>query len=169
MVNLVAGFLKILNSESEPGQISLALCFSMIMGFTPLYSFYNALVLFIVLVVRVNLSSFILGWGIFKGVAYILDPLFHLTGYSILTLQHLQGFWTWAYNIPLLRFARFNNSIVMGSLVISLLLFVPMYIAFNLLIKRYRDHLMVWIEKTRLMQILQTSRIYKVYKGYGSH
>lgn len=165
MVNFVAGILKILNSESEPGQISLAFCLSMIMGFTPLYSLYNVLVLFIVLVVRVNLSSFILGWGIFKGVAYILDPLFHVTGYKILTLESFQGLWTLVYNIPLMRVARFNNSIVMGSLLISLILFVPMYLAFNLLIRRYRDHLMVWIEKTRLMQILQTTRIYKVYKA----
>ena len=34
MLNTLAKFLKILNSETRPGQISLALAFSMIVGFT---------------------------------------------------------------------------------------------------------------------------------------
>ena len=35
MIDAVARLLKVLNSETEPGQISLALCLSMIAGFTP--------------------------------------------------------------------------------------------------------------------------------------
>ena len=40
MIQMVAKVLKILNSESDPGQISLALCFAMVAGLTPFFSLH---------------------------------------------------------------------------------------------------------------------------------
>jgi uncharacterized protein (TIGR03546 family) len=56
MINRVAKLMKVLNSETDPAQISLAVCFAMIIGLTPLYSLHNLLFLFIVLLLRVNLA-----------------------------------------------------------------------------------------------------------------
>ena len=125
MLRAIAKILKTLNSETEPGQISLALCFSMIVGFTPLFSLHNFLVFLLVLVLRVNLSTFILGLILFSGVAYLLDPIFHWIGLAVLTSSGLEGIWTAFYNMTLLRLAKFNNSIVMGSFLFSLVLFAP--------------------------------------------
>ena len=66
MLRAIAKLLKALNSESNPVQISLAFCFALIAGFTPLLSLHNLLVLFLVLILRVNLSAFILGLGVFS-------------------------------------------------------------------------------------------------------
>jgi len=165
VIEAIANLLKVLNSETEPGQISLALCLSMIAGLTPALSPHNLAVLLLVLLLRVNLSAFGLGWAFFSAAAYLLDPLFDRIGLAILTAPALNGLWTGLYNTAWFRLDRLNNTIVMGSLVFALAAFVPALILFNLLIRRYRDHLLAWVRKTRLMQVFQASRFYGVYRS----
>ncbi len=165
MIHRIAKLLKVLNSETDPAQISLAFCFAMIMGLTPLYSIHNLIVLFFLLLLRVNLSTFILGWLFFSGVSYLLDPLFHRIGLAILTTKSLEAFWTSLYNLTIFRLAHFNNSILMGSLLFSLILFIPVFLLSNMLIKRYRDHILAWVRKTRLMQLLKGSKLFQAYEA----
>ncbi len=170
MINRVAKFLKVLNSETDPSQISLAICFAMIMGLTPLYSLHNLVVLFLVLLLRINLSTFILGWLFFSGVSYLLDPLFHRIGLAILTAGSLETIWTSLYNTAIFRLTYFNNSILMGSLFVSVILFVPVFLLSNIFIKKYRDHILAWVRKTRIMQILKGSKLFQAYEavsGWG--
>jgi hypothetical protein len=39
-----------------------------------------------------------MGLVVFKGVAYLLDPLFHWIGLSALTAKPMEGLWTVLYN-----------------------------------------------------------------------
>ncbi|MBC2710404.1 MAG: TIGR03546 family protein [Desulfosarcina sp.] len=165
MIEAIANLLKALNSETEPGQISLALCLSMIAGFTPMLSLHNLLVLLLVLVLRVNLSAFGLGWVFFSAAAYLLDPLFHRVGLAVLTSPTLTGLWTGLYNTTWFRLDRLNNTIVMGSLLFSLVSFVPGFILFNLLIRRYRVHILAWVKRTRLMRAFEATKFYEVYQS----
>jgi uncharacterized protein (TIGR03546 family) len=165
MIDAVARLLKVLNSETEPGQISLALCLSMVAGFTPALSPHNLVVLLLVLVLRVNLSAFGLGWAFFSAVAFVLDPLFHRIGLAILTEPALTGVWTGFYNTAWFRLDRLNNTIIMGSLLFSLVLFIPGYVVFNLLIRRYRENILSWVRKTRLMQAFKATKLFEVYQS----
>ncbi len=165
MLRLIARLLRVLNSETNPGQISLGFCFAMVAGLTPLMSLHNLVVFLLILILRVNLSAFLLGLGVFSGVAYLLDPLFHWYGLRILTAPSLEGLWTSLYNSTLWRLAWFNNTLVMGSMVFSLALFVPLYFLSNSLIRRYRAHVLAWIQKTRLMQIFKASKVYQLYQS----
>jgi uncharacterized protein (TIGR03546 family) len=170
MLKVIAKVLKVLNSETDPGQISLAFCLSMIAGLTPLFSLHNFLIFFLVLILRVNLSAFLLGTVFFSGVAYLLDPFFHWIGLTALTTVPLEGLWTALYNCTLCRLERFNNSVVMGSLLFSLVIFVPMYILGNLVIRRYREHVLSWIQKVGIVRALKASKFYELYQsvsGWG--
>ncbi len=164
MIEAIANLLKVLNSETEPGQISLALCLSMIAGFTPVLCVHNLIVLLLALLLRVNLSAFGLGWAFFSAIAYILDPLFHSIGLAILTAPSLKDLWTGLYNTAWFRLDRLNNTIVMGSLAFSLAAFIPALLLFNLLIRRYREHILSWVKKTRLLKAIQASKFYSVYQ-----
>ncbi|MEW6777728.1 MAG: TIGR03546 family protein [Bdellovibrionota bacterium] len=164
MLTALAKLLKVLNSETDPGQISLALCFSMVAGFTPFFALHNLLVLLLVLVLRVNLSAFSLGTAAFSLLAFALDPLFHQVGLAALTAEGLRGLWTALYNQTLWRVERFNNSVVMGSLIVSIVLFVPAYFASNVLIKKYRENILQWVQKTRLMTWLKATKFYGIYE-----
>ncbi len=165
MIRMIAKLLKMLNSETEPRQISAGFCFAMIIGLTPLLSLHNILVLLLVLVLRVNLSAFILGWILFSGIAYLMDPVFHAIGYQLLTLTAFKGLWTGLYNIGPIRWTRFNNSVVMGSLVVSLALFFPLLLGLNYVIREYREHFLAWVRRTRIAQIIKATRIFSVYKS----
>jgi uncharacterized protein (TIGR03546 family) len=168
MLRATAKLLTVLNSETEPGQISLALAFSLVVGLTPLWSLHNLLVLLIVLLLRVNLSAFLLGTAFFSGVAYLLDPFFHRLGLAVLMAPSLEGLWTSLYNSTLWRIERFNNSIVMGSLLASLALFVPTVLAVNWAIRKYRERVLAKIKKLRVVQALTATRFFQMYRSYSN-
>ena len=142
----------------------------MVAGFSPVFSPHNLLVLLLALILRVNLSAFILGFVVFSGLSFGLDPVFHRAGLAVLTAGSLEGLWTMLYNSTPWRLERFYNSVVIGSLLFSLVLFAPMFVLFKNLILKYREHVLAWIEKTRLMQMFRASKIFKVYQtlsGWG--
>jgi len=165
MLTIIAKIFKTLNSETEPFQISLALCFAMIAGLTPLWSLHNLIVLMLVLILRVNLTTFILAWAGFSGIAYLLDPVLHVFGLNILTADSLEGFWTSLYNSTLWRLTNYNNSLLMGSLITSLGLFVPLFFISNTIIRKYREHILAWVKKSRIVQALKASRFYGIYQS----
>jgi uncharacterized protein (TIGR03546 family) len=170
MVRVFAKVLKILASETEPGQIGLALSFALIAGLTPLFSLHDLPVLFLVLVLRVNLLAFILATLLFSAVAWLLEPVFSWIGLTLLTAQPLERLWTRLYQSPLWRLEGFNNSVVTGSLVISLLLFLPVALLTVSLIRRHRERLLARLRLTRTLQILTASRFYSTYQtvsGWG--
>ena len=134
---MIKAIAKVLNSGTEPGQISLALCLSIIAGFTPVLSPHNLIILLLVLVLRVNLIGFCIGWAIFFSVGHLLTPLFHGIGLAVLTASPLTDFWTGLYNTSWFRLDRLNNTVVMGSLFFSLALFIPCLVVFNLLFRRF--------------------------------
>lgn len=144
-----------LSSDVAPEQISLGIAFAMIVGFTPLWSLHNLLVLFLVMILRVNGPAFMAGIALFSLVGYVLDPLFHQLGNFLLKLESLNGLWVVLYNSTLWRIENFNNTIVMGSLVFSLVFFAPAYLGSIWLIDKYRDHIMAWINKLKLTRFLK--------------
>ncbi len=168
MLKSIAKLLKVLNSETDPAQISLAFCFAMVLGFTPFLSLHNIVVILLVLVLRVNLSAFILGFVFFSGMAYLFDPLFHALGQGLLKAESLQGLWSSLYAGFFWRMTRFNNTLVMGSLTVSIVLFVPFLVLFNRLILKYRGTFLAWVRKTRFMQALRATRLFQTYETLSS-
>jgi uncharacterized protein (TIGR03546 family) len=170
MLKMIANLLKVLNSDADPAQISLALGFALISGLLPFLSPLNLLVLLVVFLLRVNLSAYFLGTAFFAGIAHLLDPLLHRIGLAILTAATLESFWTALYNSTLWRIQRFNNSVVMGGLVFGVICFVPLVLLSNALVRRYREHVLAWVRKTRFMQALTASKFYDMYSkvsGWG--
>ncbi|HBG47255.1 MAG TPA: DUF2062 domain-containing protein [Deltaproteobacteria bacterium] len=167
MIRTVAKVLVVLNSGTAPGQISLALCLSMIAGLTPLLSLHNILVFFLVLGLKVNISSFMLGLAFFSAFAYALDPIFHLIGFKALSIGGLSGLWTSLYNITLFKLSNFYNSIVMGSLLFSIVVFIPLLLSLNYAIRKYREHVLTWLKKTPLAKTITASKFYEYYMSFS--
>ena len=67
MLKMIAKVLKVLNSDADPTQISLALGFALVSGLLPFFSPLSLLVLFVVFLLRVNLSAYFLGTLLFSG------------------------------------------------------------------------------------------------------
>jgi len=168
MIQQIIGLIRIIHSETDPRQISLGFALGMIPGLTPLTSLHNLLVLLAILFFRVNIGAAMLSWGVFKILAYALDPLFHRIGLFLLTgVAFLQGLWTTLYNAPLVPYTRFNNSIVMGSLVFSLFAFYSVYWGGRFMVVKYRETLMERFNRLRIVQVFRASDLYKWYSRYS--
>ncbi len=165
MLDMLAKFLKILNSDAAPGQIALAFAFALIVGLTPFFSFHNLIVLFFVLVLRVNLSAFFLASAFFTLIAYLVDPFSVMIGEYLLMMPELQTFWTDLYQSELARVSQFNHTLMLGSVVIALAAFIPVLLLSRKLVMVYRIQFMAWFEKLRVVQWVKASRFYKIYEA----
>lgn len=165
MIAMLAKLLKALNSDSAPGQIALAFALALVTGLTPLFSFHNVFILLIACLVRINFGAFLLGTLFFSGVAYLLDPAAIALGESILTNPSMQSFFTELYQSDFWRATRFNNTLVLGSLVIAVIAFIPVLLLSKWLILAYRHKLMAWIDKLKITKLLKASKFYKVYQA----
>ena len=165
MIAMLAKLLKALNSDSAPGQIALAFALAIITGLTPLLSLHNVLILFIACIVRINFGAFLLGTLFFSGLAYLLDPAAISLGESLLSNTSYQTFWVDLYQSDFWRATRFNNTLVLGSLVIAIIAFIPVWLVSLWLISMYRHKLMAWVDKLKIMKVLKASKFYKVYQA----
>lgn len=167
MVQYIVRFIRAMNSDRDPRQISLGFALGMVLGLTPICSLHNLLVLLAILFLRVNIGAAILSWMVWSGVAFAADPLFHRFGLFLLTeVRALQGFWTALYNAPLVPYTRFNNTIVLGSLVFSLFAFYPVYVAVCIMIVKYRE---TFLERLKRWKIVQAFRASSLYRWYGRY
>ncbi len=155
---------KVLRAGPSPAQIAGGFTLGMFLGLMPGFNFYRLVICVLILLVDVNLSAVILGWTVFSLFAYLLDPVFHDVGFVLLVNMHwLHGFWTALYNLPVFPISHFNNTVVLGSLVLSIFFAVPVYFLVRLGIIRYREKLDAQIQKMKLIKIIKGSKLFTIY------
>ena len=138
--------------------------FGMIVGLTPFWRLHNILILFIVLFFRVNIGTFLLSFSAFGVLAFALDPTMVSVGEAVLTSEGLQSTWISLYNTDLGQLSQFFHTLTMGSLLVSIVLCPVVLIASKILIVRYREHIMAWIEQLKIVQFLKGTRLFDIYQ-----
>lgn len=147
-------FLKSLNSNSHPGEIAHAVCIGLILGFLPKdNAFWYVLTVFF-LFVRINKASMLLFTLIFGLLAHNFDATFDQLGFYVLNLPSLVPVFSALLDIPFVGFTKFNNTIVMGSFLVSLMAYIPVYIIARIFIKYWRAFLAPAVRKTKLVTFL---------------
>jgi len=165
ILKLLSKLLSILQAGPSPAQIAGGFTLGMFLGLMPFLNLYSLLIFLLLVLINVNISAAMLSWAVFSLFAYLFDPVFHHLGYYLLVqVNWLQGFWTSLYNVPVFPLTRFNNTVVLGSFVISLLLTVPIFLLARLGVVRYREKLEPRVQKLRVIQILKSSKIYEFYQ-----
>ncbi|NRB39169.1 MAG: TIGR03546 family protein [Pseudomonadales bacterium] len=159
---------KLLNADVSPMQIAAGIAMGMILGFTPLWSLHNLLTLFIICMFRINTSAVLVSFAVFSGFAYLLDPVFIQTGEFILAYPELKPLWTSLYQQDIWRLAHFNHTLLMGSLAVSLVLWLPLLFIARLLIIQYRERIMTWVLKSKVVQALKASKWYSSIQAAAS-
>ncbi len=168
-LELLAKLFKVLRSGESPAQISAGFILGMIPGLTPLWNLHNLVVLILLIVLRVNFSAAIFSFLLFSAFAYILDPLFHSLGYYLLVeITGLKDIWTALFNAPVLGLSNLNNTVVMGSFAVSLILMIPMYFLMKIFIIQYRTKIDARLQKLKIVQVVKGSKIYTYYEKIKS-
>ncbi|MFH1369530.1 MAG: TIGR03546 family protein [Elusimicrobiota bacterium] len=159
-LKLLKRIITILQSEISPSQVAWGFALGSIMGLTPFSALHNYFVFVLILMLNVNMSSATLAVIVFSFIGMLMDPLAHKIGYYLLvTNQSLNSTWVSLYNMPVVPFTRFNNTVVLGSLVISLILFLPVYFAAKKFIVYYRAHFKDKVAKWKIMKLFKVSNI----------
>lgn len=163
MFDSIIKLVREISANTDPAQIALAISFAMIFGFTPTWTLHNVLVLLLVSILRVNWAAFFTTWGLFSILAFLLDPLFHTIGYNVLTMDSMKETWTAMYNTNVWHLESFNNTIAMGSLLVSLICFIPVFILSKWLIIKYRKHFVEMVKKSRVLKIVKMNKWIKPF------
>lgn len=139
-----------LNSNAHPGLITHGISIGMLMGFLPKDNLFWYILTIFFLFIRINKASFGLSTFIFSFIAHHFDSIFDKIGYSILTNNKLEPFFAKLLDIPFVSFTKFNNTIVMGSFISGVCLYIPLYFLVRGFLKLWRTTLAPSLRKSKI-------------------
>lgn len=156
-------FIKLLNSDTGNISLAMGLTCGFILGMTPVLSLQSLLVFLIIFIFRIQVGAALIAAFFFKFSAFLLDPLFDAVGRKVLELESLQSFFTTLYNMPIIPFTRFNNSIVMGSAVATIILSPIVFIMSQYMIIKYRETVVARFRETKFWKAVEATKFYQWY------
>ena len=166
LIKQLINLIRLLHSDTGQSQIAAGLAFGVFLGFAPFLSLQTVLVLFVVFLFRVQLGAAFLSAFFFKFVAFLLDPVADPIGRSLLENQSLRPLWTSMYNVPLLPMTRFNDSIVLGSFALSILLCPILYFVFRMLVIKYQTTVVQKFEASKAWKLFKATKLFDWYAKY---
>lgn len=166
LLKLLQSLFKTLHSEGTPGQVAAGMMLGAGIGLSPIMSAHNLVLFAAIVLLNVSFGGGMLGIALLTPVGFVLDPLFDRVGLTLLQAPALQGLWTNWYNIPLVPYTSFNNSVTLGSFVVWLALSVPLYFFFKFAIARYRAKYGERVMNSRFMKGIKASKVYNIYSWF---
>lgn len=167
LIKQFISLIQLLHSENGENQIAWGLALGVFLGFAPFFSIQTLLVLFVVFIFRVQFGAAALSAFFFKFIAFLMDPLADIIGRAALENASLRPLWTKMYNLPVLPMTRFNNSINMGSFILSIILCPILFFIFKKLIIQYRQKILAKMEQTVLWKSFKASKLHTWYAKYN--
>jgi uncharacterized protein (TIGR03546 family) len=164
LLKLIQSIIKTLHSEGTPGQVAAGMALGAALGLTPLMNLHNLIVFSLIVLLNVSFGGGMLGWALFVPVGFLLDPLFDRVGASLLLAPALRPMWTSWYNTPLVPYTNFNNTVVLGSVVLWAVLAIPIFFAARYGVARYRATIGERVRQSKFYQAVTASQVYNWYK-----
>lgn len=166
LLKQIFAFFKMLNSETGHNQLAAGLACGIILGFSPFLSLQTLIVLFLIFFFRIQMGAAFLAAFFFKFIAWLIDPIADALGRTALEAPALRELFVAMYNMPLVPMTRFNNSIVMGSMILGFALAIPGFFVFRKLIVKYRQTVVARFRETKLWKAWAGTKFYNWYTTY---
>lgn len=168
LLKLFRSLVKTLHSDGSPAQIAYGVALGAALGLTPIANAHNLVVLLLLAVLNVSFAAGMLAWAVFVPVGFMFDPIFDRVGrWLLVDMTSLRGVWTTWDNVPGLALTNFNNTVVLGSVVVWLALFVPIYFAARYGVVRYRATIGEKVRNSRYYKMIEASQVYNVYRWFN--
>ena len=165
LLKLLQSLFKALHSEGTPGQVAAGIALGSILGLTPLLNLHNLAIASLILLFNVSVPGALLGWALFLPLGFALDSLFDAVGRRLLLeTPALVPLWTSLADTPIIALTNFNNTVVLGSLVVALLGFGPIWLGSRWAVRRYRETIGQRVKQSSAYRALTASRLYGVYR-----
>jgi uncharacterized protein (TIGR03546 family) len=159
-LSTLKSIMGILQSEDSPWQVAGGVMLGCFFGFLPVNTPQSTLLFLLIMFFNVNNGAALVSAALFAAVAALLDPLAHRIGYALLVGNDaLTPLWTALSNLPLVPFTRFNNTVVLGSTVLALVLGLPVLFGSRWLLLYYRAHWRERVSKLGVMKMFQFTKV----------
>lgn len=135
----------------------------MMLGVIPLNFLLTTFFILLIFSIKNNRTTAIWGFVLFGLLSHFVDAPAHFIGTKLLSSKALFGLWTFLYNLPIFPLTRFNNTMVLGGIVVGLILALPVYFSSKGLIQLYRDKWRAKFEKTKFMKAIKASRFFSLF------
>lgn len=147
-------FAKAVTAENAPRQLAWGFAIGVLVGLVPKGNLIAIVLMTILGGLRVNLGAGMLAAFLFSWVGMVTDPLTHRMGLAILEIDALRPFYVWLYNLPLMAWTSFNNTVVLGSLLLGLTLVYPVFRLSEPQFEKYAPRFTARVQKYRLVKLL---------------
>lgn len=154
MLNKLLNLLKAFNGNVNPGEIAHAIACGTILGLMPKNNLFWYLIFVFILFIRINKPSFLIMTLIGASISPAFDGFFDTVGYAFLTIPQFSSFFAFLLEIPFVAFTKFNNSVVMGSFLCGIVLYIPLYFFGRLLVFLWRKYAASFIKNSKVMKAL---------------
>lgn len=128
-LSLLRQFISGLTSDTGPGQIGWGIALGFLIGLLPKATLTVQLLLVLLMALRVNIPMALLTVLLMTLVNPLMDKLTDPVGYYLLNNPALYPLWTRLYNMPVIPWTGFNNTVMTGGVVVGLVLLFPVYLA----------------------------------------
>lgn len=145
---------RALIADNSPQQMALGLALGLMIGLVPKGNLIAISLMLVLSAVRVNLGVGMLTAFCTSWLGILVDPLTDQIGRFLLRHDALQPFWTELYSLPVLPWTKFNNTVVLGSFVLGLILFVPAWRISLPLFRKYTPDYAEQIQRLKVGQVL---------------
>jgi uncharacterized protein (TIGR03546 family) len=162
---LLKGFAKLitaLNGNVKKSQIASGVAWGVLLGLIPAGNIFWIAIFLVSFFFRHNHGSKIFGMAIVMLLSPVIVYQIHGFGEWILYLKPLQDLFTTMYNMPFVPFTKFNNTLVMGGLAGGIILWIPVFALFMLLVPLYRNHLAPKIRESKIVKTIVKFPLFKL-------
>ena len=164
----IVKILKAINSNKMPTEVAAGIAMGFLLALMPVKNLFWISIFIITFFLKINISMQIVTVAILKTFIFILDPVINKIGLFLLNIKFLEPVFNFLYNMPLMPFTNYNNSIVMGSFIFGIILWYPVYkLSFKGVIK-YRTSVRDKIIQSKLYKSFIKLPIIKTIISLGS-
>jgi uncharacterized protein (TIGR03546 family) len=162
-LSLIRQFIQGLTSDTAPGQIGGGIALGVLIGLLPKATLTAQLLLVLVMALSVNIPMALISMFLMAFVNPFMDKLTDPVGYYLLTSPALAPLWTKLYNTPVMPWTGFNNTVLLGGLIVGLVLTIPVYFAGRRFGVYYNDKLKVRLLNSKIVKALKASWLFDWY------
>ncbi len=147
-------FFKALVVDATPSQMAFGLAFGVLVGLVPKGNLLAIGLMMLLCSLRVNLGVGLATVFVTTWAGMLLDPMTHRIGEFLLKNETLKPLWETMYDTALLPWTDFNNTVVLGSFVVGVGAFVPLYFLSRPIFGLLTPRLVTWAQRFRLVSLL---------------
>jgi len=166
-LRLLKDVVAALHGGSDPRHLAAGFALGAALGLIPKGNLFAVVFLLLFFALRLNKGLALLAAAFFTPLGYVVDGLAHSIGLALLKAPALAGLWTALYDLPVIPLTRFNNTVVLGNLVLGLALFAPLYFVFLRFVAWYAANLAAKVEKLKVVQWLKGLRLVQLYQEWA--